>query len=217
MSYLGQKLSHGQYRAIDEDNKLFLMNFSAALKGAGKLALGVAAAEGLHMAITEATKHDSSRAAANWDLGFRGNVRQTLQPARYGENPAGFRGDEGMNKERVWAYKTMVYGIEKKSTNFGRWWAPIEGQRLWSELGIGQLGGTPRVDLYNPLLGNVVARADGQGRTYAYNAFGGSQTPYVAMGPGGQQALGSGFSLWAAAYLMKTIKEATAQKRKLVL
>lgn len=164
------KYGRGGYKTVVKQNEMFIMNLTQGLKDMPRQILNIAAAEALDMAVNEGTKHDSSRAAANWDLELPARpIRHTMAPYSYGEHPAGQRYDAGANKQAVWEYKKMVYGIEMTKTPYGSWMQGKEGQALASSIS----SSTSQVSLYNPIMGTYARKegADHSGNTYAYNAF----------------------------------------------
>lgn len=221
-TYLGTQRHRGVDQVVLAKNDLFTANLTAAIRGFGKHALGALAAEALHMAIMDGTKHDSSRAAANWDLAFSGrNMRTNLDPAHYmnssrkGEDtslaPIGFRGDDGANKQAVWDYKQMVYGIQHANG----FYSAKKGGWIRDELGIGLPNQPPRVELFNPIAGEANPRMAGQtGYSYAYYALQAGDKEFSTTIQGSTLTIGDKFIPWALQILNQTVQSATAQGRK---
>jgi hypothetical protein len=202
-------------RRAQKNNELFAANLKDGLKAMPKLVLGVTAATALDRAIRE-TKHDSSRAAANWDLSFGGSgVRTSLSPSAYGERPAGQRGDRGTNENVVLAHKVMYYGYAPVDGGSGLF-EPEAGMRLYKSLRIGLSGEAPAVILFNPVMNIDNARRDGGpehgGNTYAYNAFYGEQGDIVGTGAV-TSLVGNGYIPVMVKEISQQVRWATANKK----
>lgn len=149
-----------------KQNQAYCHKLNNLLKSIPKKALGVYAASALDVAI-RATKHDSSRAGANWNLSFGAAMPPvSWDPANYGTAPAGQRGDKGANREETLQYKAMHYGYSGASDLK----TPQPGGILHVKLGIGKLGTAPTVLLYNPIFSPGEKTA-----LYAQHAFGGGE------------------------------------------
>ena len=189
------------------NNGIYVANLTAALRGLPKDIAGALAATALMMAV-DSTKHDSSRAAANWDLAVSGKmaVRTNLDPLMYGESGDRFgrigkKGTAGRAASLVRSYKKMFYGLRQVPGMPGLWQA-ARGGILYEALGIGQAG-TPRVDLYNPIAGDLNVRRAGDREhqnasalwhSYAYYAFGGSNPNTFLPGlETAKEMIGSGY------------------------
>jgi hypothetical protein len=176
--YGGIKQVKGGHALALDKNEVFVANLTSALYEIPKRLVGALAATTLTKAIY-ATKHDSSRAGANWDLALFGeNIRHTLSPSVY-EQPLGFgmaigkKGSMGANTEYVVFYKHMFYGIDNGA---GGWQEPFKGGLLYDAIGIGNRTSIPKIELYNPIIGANPATARRSGgshdkATYAFNAF----------------------------------------------
>ena len=145
--------SGGKSALILRRNQVFADNLSSVLRGLPKKVLGVAAASALNRAI-ELTVHDSSRAAANWNLKIGAGALPTADsmeswdPQRYKTPPIGDRGDSGRNKAAVLAYKAAFYGYAQDASGLQ---IPTPEGKLSKLLRIGQSGGAPAVHIYNPI------------------------------------------------------------------
>lgn len=180
-------------------NGIFVANLSASIRSVPKYVTAALAANSLVQVIL-ATKHDSSRAAANWKLSVSGvGLHPFLDPAEYHEageswGVIGGRGDLGDSADTVLEYKKMYYGISKSpsSTLF----EVDKGGRLFHQLGVGQQGNY-RVDLFNPILGDLNQRRAGAqhtGHTYAYYAFDGDSAETFMPGlENVRESIGSGY------------------------
>ena len=169
-----------------KNNGIFVANLSNDLRGLGKDVIGALAATSLLTAI-DATKHDSSRAAANWDLAVSGRfpVRTSLSPLRYLEHGASFgkigtKHSAGQAARIVRFYKQTYYGLQPVVGARNLWQVNRSGV-LFNALGLGKQG-TPRVELFNPIGGDLNVRRAGDKEhrnaaamwhSYAYYAFGG--------------------------------------------
>lgn len=158
-------------QVILQHNKAFAQQLNQALGGLPKRALAAYAATALD-AMVDRTFHDSSRAAANWNLSF-GMVPTSTQwdPKRYEQPPIGKRGDKGAHKEAVRQYKQLVYGYQSKATHM----EPVAGGMLARQVGVKSgpfaplsewFRRAPMVYLYNPIL-----TADEANKYYVINAF----------------------------------------------
>lgn len=188
---ISQNRRTGEVSLFLRENGIYVANLTAGLRGFPKHVVGALAATALVQSIL-ATKADSGRAAANWDLAVSGKlpVRNSLDPHDYGqEGPSyrkiGRRGHAGRGwEDQVMRYKKMYYGIGQAT---GSVYQAMPGGLLYEKLGIGQAG-SPRVDLFNPIAGTLHQRRDGgsshSGNTYPYYAFRGanplSNMPWAA-------------------------------------
>jgi hypothetical protein len=187
---------------IDEDlkeNGIYVANITAAIKSVPKYVLGALAANALLQVISMGTKHDSSRAAANWDLAISSYapVRTYLHPLAYGESSPTFgrigeKGSAGEFKGQVLRYKQTFYGIGPVP---GGVYQAKPGGLLYNAMGIGKQG-TPRVDLFNPIAGDLNQRRAGDhyvGKTYAYYAFRGAMDSTLPGLEKAHQDIGNGY------------------------
>ena len=189
----------GNIRADMAKNGIFVANLSASIRSVPKYVTAALAANSLAHVIL-ATKHDSSRAAANWKLSVSGvGLHPFLDPSDYHEagpswGAIGGRGDLGANAEAVMQYKMMYYGISKSASS--TLFEVDKGGRIFNQLGVGQQGNY-RIDLFNPVLGDLNQRragAEHAGHTYAYYAFDGGDTESFT--PGLEQvreSIGNGY------------------------
>jgi hypothetical protein len=202
------------------NNELFAMNLKQGLEAIPKKVLGVLAATALDRSIRK-TKHDSSRAAANWDLSIGGTgIRQALSPSSYKQSgdswgDIGERYDAGDYENFVLAAKALFYGYgEPGVTARGSesvFLEPEKGGRLASSLRIGQSGEAPSVYLFNPVMTMANARMDKAGHTYAYNAFFGSEAgPEMAQST--VQMIGNGYVPYLVKQINQQVKWAFANK-----
>ena len=177
----------GNIREAMAKNGIFVANLSASLRSVPKYVTAALAANSLVNVIL-ATKHDSSRAAANWNLSVSGvGLHTFLDPAYYHEageswGTIGGRGDLGANEETVLRYKMMYYGISKSASS--TLFEVDKGGRIFNQLGVGQQGNY-RIDLFNPILGDLNPRRAGAnqtGHTYAYYAFDGEDAEVFTPG-----------------------------------
>ena len=190
--------SKGYQLALDK-NGVFVANISAALRGIPKRVVGALAATALVEAV-EKTKHDSSRAAANWQIAIHGSkVRSTLEPARYEEEGdrwgiTGQKGDKGFLRDVVLSYMRTYYGI---SPGVGKWYEPDANGLLGYDLAAHRFSRTPKIELFNPILGTAIRRRSGakhDGHTYAYYAFGGRDTQSFMAGlSNSRELVGNGY------------------------
>jgi hypothetical protein len=164
------------HRAIESNNR-YASLITTGIKGLPKAVLGGVAAEALYTAMAVATKHDSSRAAANWQLRKAGDpVETVLDPYYYGEQGTGAKGDAGAMRDFAINYKLMAYGITSGTEH-----TPIPGGVLAAKIGMGKGGHPPKLYLTNPIASENVGRPDGFGRSYEANAFGSSDWIEVKM------------------------------------
>jgi hypothetical protein len=152
--------SKGSLRLVVKQNEVYAEKLNTLMKGLPKQVLGAYAATALNNAI-EMTKHDSSRAGANWALLF-GNTAppNSLNPKSYGSYPIGERDDHEANKAVTLKYKQDVYGYYAK---YGVM-IPKKDGWIYRALKIGEKGTAPVVRLYNPVITPELLR-------YAQNAF----------------------------------------------
>lgn len=201
------------------NNELFAMNLKQGLEAIPKKVLGVLAATALDRAIRK-TKHDSSRAAANWDLSIGGaGIRQALSPSSYKQSGGswgdiGERYDAGSFEATVLGAKAMFYGYGEAGAGGGGesvFLEPEKGGRIASSLRIGQSGEAPSVYLFNPVMSMANARMDKSGRTYAYHAFFGSEAgPEMAQST--VQMIGNGYVPYLVKQISQQVKWAFANK-----
>lgn len=167
-----------------KNNAMYIANLKQGLQGVPRTVLATLAAAALEMAVKN-TVHDSSRFAANWDLGFSSQgpaLRAQPAPRDYGDSTdssgtIGKKGSKGAHRDAVLAAKASYYGY----SSGGIPKVSPEG-RLASWIGIvaGRTTTTapprtiPRVELFNPFTSADLTRPDGAGRSYAYNALKGS-------------------------------------------
>jgi hypothetical protein len=140
-------------RAATRRNETLFKSLKAEVQGLGKKVLGDMIAASLAEAMRNGTKHDSSRAAANWDVqvgGANPYGRSTteLAPKEYHdtEYQIGGRGSGGSEKGGAIAEKLHRYGCDSTS-NPERM---IQGGWLWSALKIGESGNI-QAHLFNPV------------------------------------------------------------------
>jgi len=209
-----------------ESNDIFAANLSLAVKGMGKYVLGAFAAEALMEAINS-TKHDSSRAGANWNLSIgHKDMNADLSPHDYNQfgsswGEIGTKGSKGTYKPYVLAVKAMYWGISHPDGS--AIYHAEKGGRLHDALGLGRGGTAPNVTLFNPILGDANPWREGyhhEGNTYAYNAFGGSGGDPDAGGGSYtkgldkvKQKIGDGYIPWMINYLQRHIQQETAAHR----
>jgi hypothetical protein len=150
----------GGYALVVKKNSAYAEKLNTLLKGLPKKALAVYAATALDNAIRH-TKHDSSRAAANWNLEFgNGGVPTTWNPSLYGTHPVGQRGSGGTYEMATIAYKANFYGYSAE----GEFKVPTATGKISKMIGVGQKGTAPVVRLYNPIFSP-------ESLTYAKHAF----------------------------------------------
>jgi hypothetical protein len=168
--------------ALRHNNTLFA-SLTNAVSGLGKKTLAAASAAALSGAMTNRnTKHDSSRAAANWDLEvghsnpYGKSVSGGLNPSQYHDQEFGVggRGDQGSNQGQVAEIKAQRYGY----SGYGANTTVSENSWLYNALGVGQKG-RPAVYLFNP-----VSTVKG----YAENALTGAAQVASTLAPGAKAA-----------------------------
>lgn len=147
-------------QAVFRRNHMFAMNFKKQMGSVTKQVMGTAIAYTLHKAVL-ATYHDSSRAAANWNIAFGGTApAQIWDPKKYLESGPSFgtigekgdkRGEAGLD-QAIAGYKSFYYGYEADG-GFGV--TLSKGGRIWTELGIGEFKTPPKVIIYNPIFDPV--------------------------------------------------------------
>lgn len=186
-----------------KNNEMYIANLKQGLQGVPRAVLATLAAASLEMAIKE-TKHDSSRFAANWDLGFSSQgpaLRPQPAPEKYegateSAGSIGKRGAKGGKRKAVLAAKANYYGYKPGANGI-----PLvnpEG-RLASWIGIVQNRTTttapprtiPRVELFNPFTSASYFRPDGFGRSYAKNALTSGKSRLLAGAADVSQRIGS--------------------------
>jgi hypothetical protein len=166
-----------------KNNAMYIANLKQGLQGVPRTVLATLAAAALEMAVKK-TIHDSSRFAANWDLGFSSQgpaLRAQAAPRDYGESTdsagtIGEKGSKGSRRRAVLAAKAMYYGYSPGANGIPK--VNQEG-RLASWLGIvvNRSATTapprtiPRIELFNPFTSADYTRPDGKGRSYAANAL----------------------------------------------
>jgi hypothetical protein len=179
----GFKAGYEGSRLALKNNEMYIANLKQGLQGVPRTVLATLAAAALEMAVKE-TVHDSSRFAANWDLGGSGQgpaLRRDPSPKEYGETTdsagtIGHRGSKGAARARVLAAKANYYGYTSGANGVPR--VNPEG-RLASWIGIVQHRTTqtapprtiPRVELFNPFTSSSHARLSGSGHSYAFYAL----------------------------------------------
>lgn len=202
------------------NNELFAMNLKQGLDAVPKKVLGVFSVTALDRAIRK-TRHDSSRAAANWDLSVGGHgFREALSPARYGESGSswgaiGERYDAGAYEAAVLGAKALFYGYGEAASGLGGgepiFLEPEKGGFISSSLRLGQSGEAPTVYLFNPVMSMANARMDRAGRTYAYRAFSGEEAgPEVVQST--VQMIGSTYIPYLVKQINQQVKWAFANK-----
>ena len=144
--------SDPKLRTAIRHNRLLFENLTFAVRGMGKKVLGSAAGAALKTAMsTGNTVHDSSRAAANWDLQIGGanpygRSESQLAPKKYGDPTYGIgeRGWSGLMAGDVIMNKLGKYGCNPQTGEMA------EGGWVWNQLKIGQKG-VVSVKLFNPV------------------------------------------------------------------
>jgi hypothetical protein len=217
--YGGIKQAKGGYKLALNQNDVFVANLNAGLYEMPKRLLGVLAATTLTKAVQE-TKHDSSRAAANWDLALFGEtIRHTLSPSVY-EQPLGYgmslgrKGSGGEFAEGVVFYKQMFYGIDEGP---GGWQEPFKGGLLYDAIGPHDRTTPPNIELYNPILGANPATerrsgGDHRGHTYAFNAFDGGLESMMPTLQASAEKIGDAYMPYLIMQLNKGLRAAKASK-----
>lgn len=164
----GVKYSAGQgaYALALKNNQMYAQHLSRSIAGTGKKVANVFAASALRQ-VVEATVHDSSRAAANWDLAFSGmGLRDFWAPMRYNTPPIGERGSSGSQKQAVIAWKMDWYAIEPMA---GGLYRPTTGGRMAQFSRMCGAGAGASLQLFNPILNKATPKAE----LYARYAFSG--------------------------------------------
>jgi len=199
--------NQGNYSLALRNNGIFVANLSNDLRGLGKDVIGALAATSLLTAI-DATKHDSSRAAANWDIAVSGRlpIRTNLVPLKYGERgdrfgKIGTKHSAGQAARIVRFYKQTYYGLQPVVGARNLWQVNRNGV-LFNALGLGKQG-TPMVELFNPIGGTLNVRRAGDKEhqnaaalwhSYAYYAFGGENANTFLPGlEGAKEQIGSAY------------------------
>ena len=154
-------------RAIEKKNEGFFQSMISAIHKSGKVVAGTMAAEALITAMNN-TKHDSSRAAANWEINVGGvnpvgHDPTVLNPEKYEDASAaiGTRHSEGAFKGRAIGRKKVRYGIKGKA---GQDVTLGENGWLWRALEIGLSREKPEIILWSAL-------GDSKQVKYRKNAF----------------------------------------------
>lgn len=156
----------GGYALALRNNQMYAEHLSRSIAGTGKKVANVFAATALYK-VVEATVHDSSRAAANWDIAFSGmGLRDFWAPMRYNTSPIGERGDKGSHKGDVLSWKMDWYAIKPMHGGLHR---PVPGGRMaqWSRM-CGP-GSGASLQLFNPILTVATEKSE----KYARHAFSG--------------------------------------------
>lgn len=150
-------------------NEMLAQRLCSALSRIPRKTLGVYAATALDIAV-KATKIDSARAAANWNLSFGSySPDSSWNPAAYegsvnGMGTIGKRGDRQAgieHRERILGYKAYYYGYDKEAS----YKVPIKGGYIDRMLRISETSSgfgrllslfqtSPVVTLYNPITSN---------------------------------------------------------------
>ena len=150
-------------RAI-KNNQAIFQSLTREVQGylGKKTAVGMAA--GALVAAMETTKHDSSRAAANWELNVGGSNPYGkgsggLNPSEYfdGTYGIGGRNTGGVLEGQVIKFKLASYGVAENGE-------VAEGGWLYTKAGVGKLG-TPAIKLWTPIttIPNYAKNALGDG------------------------------------------------------
>ena len=141
-----------EYRRAVKNNEAFFVSLTRAVYRSGKVVAGTMAARAL-VAAMDNTYHDSSRAAANWELevdgaNARGHKSDTFMPDTYGDSSSaiGWRDSAGEYKGMVIGRKKTNYGITGKGTDA----VMGKGGWLWRAIRVGEKG-TPAIKLWSPL------------------------------------------------------------------
>ena len=132
-------------------NETLFKSLKAEVPGLGKKVLGGMVAAALAEAMRNGTKHDSSRAAANWDVNVGGanpygRSTTALAPKEYNDATyhIGTKGSGGSEAGGVIAEKLHWYGCDSKNNTM------LQGGWLWNALKIGQPGNI-QAHLFNPV------------------------------------------------------------------
>ena len=167
-------------RLAIRSNQTVIKRLTNEFKKLGKRTLGIGAAAALEAAMTApATKHDSSRAAANWDINIAGKnpyrrLNIQIAPKYYANHQEhgprekrvyeiGKRGDKGKNAGNVRSRKRKRYGYLKGGKDGGGAKVKVaEGSWIFNNLEINKPG-RKAVHLFNPIMGRIP--------DYAENAF----------------------------------------------
>jgi len=156
-------------RLAARNNKTVFKSLTNSFNGLGKKTLGTGAAAALEAAMRKGiTNHDSSRAAANWDVNIGGNnpyKRSTseLAPKYYASHRTegaairsryeiGERGDRGKNAGNMASRKRKRYGYTRAGGDENV--KVREGSWIYNNLNIGKPG-RPPVQLFNPIMGMI--------------------------------------------------------------
>jgi hypothetical protein len=202
----GFKSGEAGVKLAMKNNGQYIANLKQGLQGVPRTVLATLAAASLEMAVKN-TKHDSSRFAANWDLGFSSQgpaLRTKPAPLHYGETTEsagtiGKRKESGAHRKSVLAAKATYYGYSSGANGIpnvhpeGRLasWIGMVANRT---AGMAPPRTIPRVELYNPFTGG--GRKDGgpahDGNSYAYNALkGGGKSALLAGAADVSQKIGN--------------------------
>lgn len=160
-------------RKAIKNNEVVFKSLTNSFLLLGKKSLGTGAAAALETAMSSPnTKHDSSRAAANWDVNIGGSNpygRQPneLAPKLYANQPGsnsgsrykiGKRRDEGKNEAVMKSRKRRRYGYKKGGRGDASTAIVAENSWIYNQLNIGRPG-KPAVHLFNPILGKYALYA----------------------------------------------------------
>lgn len=154
-----------------KNNQAFAVKLNESVRFLPKKVLGYYAATAINSAIDEkVTKHDSSRAAANWNLSFGNTIPPSVwDPKEYEQSfnasgeTIGTRGAAGTFAETVKRVKSAYYGYVPE----GKFQRPVPNGLIHTSLRIGKFAVAPVVYLYNPILSTGSSN-------YADNAWPGS-------------------------------------------
>ena len=134
-------------------NETLFKSLKAEVPGLGKKVLGGMVAAALAEAMRNGTKHDSSRAAANWDVNVGnanpyGRTTTELAPKEYNDTTyqIGTRGSDGNEANNAIAEKLHRYGCDSKTNPE----TMLQGGWLWDALKIGKPGNV-QAHLFNPV------------------------------------------------------------------
>ena len=164
-------------------NETVFLRLTRSFNDLGKRVAGVGAAAALETVMTKGTGtiHDSSRAAANWDININ-NINpyrrptDALSPKYYKDDPnstdttkyaIGNRGDGGKNAGAMMGRKRQRYGYTQAGG--GADVKVKEGSWIFNQLQLGKPG-MPAIHLFNPIAGRIPQ--------YAINAFPGFEALY---------------------------------------